>query len=896
MENQANGEKVVKVNIENQMKSAYIDYSMSVIVSRALPDVRDGLKPVHRRVLFGMLELGVLSNRSYKKSARIVGEVLGKYHPHGDSSVYEAMVRMAQEWSLRYPLVDGQGNFGSIDGDGAAAMRYTEARLRKIAEEMLADINKNTVDFQLNFDDSLEEPTVLPAKIPQLLINGASGIAVGMATNMPPHNLTEVVDGTIAYIDNNDITIPELMKFIKAPDFPTGGIIYGYEGVKEAFETGRGRILMRAETKIETDDHGRESIIVTAIPYQVNKADMIKKTADLVNDKKIEGISDIRDESDRTGMRIVYELKRDAITDVVLNKLFQYTQLQTSFSVNNICLVKGRPMLLNLKQLIGYFVEHRHEVVVRRTKFELAEAEKRAHILEGLLIALDNIDEVIALIRGSKTPEEARTGLIERFNLSEIQARAILDMRLQRLTGLERDKLKEEYQELMKMIDYYKSVLESEPLRMEIIKNELLEIKANYGDEPRTQIIYNANDFRIEDTIADEDVVITISHMGYIKRTPLTEYRRQNRGGRGAKGSDIRDEDFLEFIGVASAHNYMLFFTEKGKAFWLRVYEIPEGTKQSKGRAIQNLIQIDPDDRIKAFLNVKDLKDQDFIQNNFIILCTKKGVIKKTSLEAYSRPRQNGINAITIREDDQLLEARLTNGTNEVIMALRSGRAIRFNEKDVRPMGRNASGVRGVMLKDSEDEVIGMICMENNQFDILVVSENGYGKRSKLDDYRITKRGGKGVKTLNITDKTGKLISIDSVTDKDDLMIINRSGLIIRMAVSDLRVMGRATQGVRLISLRDNDQIAAVTKVEEDPADKELLESEISEFEENNGTATFEKSIDLETISEEEEIADELDDEEDIDEELIEEDEEEEEGEELFDDDEELLDDEDEIS
>ncbi len=896
MENQANGEKVVKVNIENQMKSAYIDYSMSVIVSRALPDVRDGLKPVHRRVLFGMLELGVLSNRSYKKSARIVGEVLGKYHPHGDSSVYEAMVRMAQEWSLRYPLVDGQGNFGSIDGDGAAAMRYTEARLRKIAEEMLADINKNTVDFQLNFDDSLEEPTVLPAKIPQLLINGASGIAVGMATNMPPHNLTEVVDGTVAYIDNNDITIPELMKFIKAPDFPTGGIIYGYEGVKEAFETGRGRILMRAETKIETDDHGRESIIVTAIPYQVNKADMIKKTADLVNDKKIEGISDIRDESDRTGMRIVYELKRDAITDVVLNKLFQYTQLQTSFSVNNICLVKGRPMLLNLKQLIGYFVEHRHEVVVRRTKFELAEAEKRAHILEGLLIALDNIDEVIALIRGSKTPEEARTGLIERFNLSEIQARAILDMRLQRLTGLERDKLKEEYQELMKMIDYYKSVLESEPLRMEIIKNELLEIKANYGDEPRTQIIYNANDFRIEDTIADEDVVITISHMGYIKRTPLTEYRRQNRGGRGAKGSDIRDEDFLEFIGVASAHNYMLFFTEKGKAFWLRVYENPEGTKQSKGRAIQNLIQIDPDDRIKAFLNVKDLKDQDFIQNNFIILCTKKGVIKKTSLEAYSRPRQNGINAITIREDDQLLEARLTNGTNEVIMALRSGRAIRFNEKDVRPMGRNASGVRGVMLKDSEDEVIGMICMENNQFDILVVSENGYGKRSKLDDYRITKRGGKGVKTLNITDKTGKLISIDSVTDKDDLMIINRSGLIIRMAVSDLRVMGRATQGVRLISLRDNDQIAAVTKVEEDPADKELLESEISEFEENNGTATFEKSIDLETISEEEEIADELDDEEDIDEELIEEDEEEEGVEELFDDDEELLDDEDEIS
>ncbi len=867
MENQANGEKVVKVNIENQMKSAYIDYSMSVIVSRALPDVRDGMKPVHRRVLFGMLELGVLSNRSYKKSARIVGEVLGKYHPHGDSSVYEAMVRLAQEWSLRYPLVDGQGNFGSIDGDGAAAMRYTEARLRKIAEEMLADINKNTVDFQLNFDDSLEEPTVLPARIPQLLINGASGIAVGMATNMPPHNLSEVVDGIVAYIDNHEITIPELMKYIKAPDFPTGGIIYGYEGVKEAFETGRGRILMRAETKIETDDAGRESIIVTAIPYQVNKADMIKKTADLVNDKKIEGISDIRDESDRTGMRIVYELKRDAITDVVLNKLFQYTQLQTSFSVNNICLVKGRPMLLNLKQLIFYFVEHRHEVVVRRTQFELSEAEKRAHILEGLLIALDHIDEVIALIRASKTPEEARIGLIEKFALSEIQAKAILDMRLQRLTGLERDKIKEEYQELMKMIDYYKSVLASEPMRMEIIKNELLEIKANYGDEPRTNIIYNASDFRIEDTIADEDVVITISHMGYIKRTPLTEYRRQNRGGRGAKGSDIRDEDFIEFVYIASAHDYMLFFTEKGKAYWLRVFEIPEGTKQSKGRAIQNLVPLDADNRVKAILNVKDLKNQDFIDNNYIILCTKKGVIKKTSLEAYSRPRQNGINAITIREGDQLLEARLTNGSNEVIMALKSGRAIRFNERDVRPMGRNASGVRGVMLNNEEDEVVGMICMENDSYDILVVSENGYGKRSKLDDYRITKRGGKGVKTINITEKTGNLISIDSVTDKDDLMIINRSGLLIRMAVADLRVMGRATQGVRLISLRDNDQIAAVTKVDEDPTENDELESTDIVQDSTSDLQADEPILSDEEIQDEEILDDE---EEEIDEEIIE--------------------------
>lgn len=732
MENQASGEKIVKVNIENQMKSAYIDYSMSVIVSRALPDVRDGLKPVHRRVLFGMLDLGVLSNRSYKKSARIVGEVLGKYHPHGDTSVYDAMVRMAQDWSLRYPLVDGQGNFGSIDGDSPAAMRYTEARLRKIAEEMLADINKDTVDFKLNFDDTLQEPTVLPAQIPNLLVNGASGIAVGMATNMPPHNISEVIDGTIAYIENNDITIPELMKFIKAPDFPTGGIIYGYEGVKDAYETGRGRIVMRAESKVETDDHGRESIIVTSIPYQVNKAEMIRKTADLINDKKIDGISDIRDESDRAGLRIVYELKRDAITNVVLNKLYQLTQLQTSFSVNNICLVKGRPMLLNLKQLIHYFVEHRHEVVVRRTQYDLSEAEKRAHILEGLLIALDHLDEVIALIRAARTPEEARNGLIESFNLSEIQARAILDMRLQRLTGLERDKIRDEYNELLKMIEHYRSILASEELRMEIIKNELLAVKENYGDEARTEIVYSASDFRIEDTIADENVVITISHMGYIKRTVLSEYRRQNRGGRGAKGSNTRDEDFLEYLFVASMHNYMLFFTEKGKAFWLRVFEIPEGTKTSKGRAVQNMINIEPDDKIRAFINLKSIKDEEYINNNFIILCTRKGIIKKTSLEAYSRPRQNGINAITIREDDQLLEARLTNGSNEVIMALQSGRAIRFNEKTVRPMGRNASGVKGITLGSEKDEVVGMICMENTEFDILVVSENGYGDRKSV--------------------------------------------------------------------------------------------------------------------------------------------------------------------
>lgn len=807
------GEKIVKVNIENQMKSAYIDYSMSVIVSRALPDVRDGFKPVHRRVLFGMMDLGVMSNRPYKKSARIVGEVLGKYHPHGDSSVYDAMVRMAQDWSLRYPMVDGQGNFGSIDGDSPAAMRYTEARLRKIAEEMLADINKNTVDFQLNFDDSLKEPTVLPAKIPNLLINGSSGIAVGMATNMPPHNLSQVIDGTVAYIDNNEITIPELMQYIKAPDFPTGGIIYGYEGVKDAFETGRGRIVMRGEHTIEVKPSGKEMIVFTSIPYQINKSEMIKKTADLINDKKIDGIADLRDESDRNGMRIVYELKRDAIPNVVLNKLFQYTSLQTSFSVNNIALVNGRPMMLNLKQLIKYFVDHRHDVITRRTQYELDEAEKRAHILEGLLIALDNLDEIIRLIRASKTPEEARFSLMGSFELSELQARAILDMRLQKLTGLERDKIKAEYEELIKQIEYYRSVLANIELRMQIIKDELLEIREKYDEKPRTRIVYSARDFKIEDMIADEDMVVTISHMGYIKRTPLSEYRRQSRGGTGARGSDIRGEDFLESMFVASMHKYMLFFTEKGKCFWMRVFEIPEGSKSSKGRAIQNLINLEPDDKVLAFINVKDLKDEEYINNNYILLCTRKGVIKKTSLEAYSRPRQNGINAISIREDDQLLQATLTDGNSQVVLAIRSGRAIRFEEQAVRPMGRNASGVRGITLANDQDEVVGMICIHSDEDNVLVVSENGYGKRSAIDDYRITNRGGKGVKTLNVTEKTGQVIAIKNVIDGDDLMIINKSGIMIRMAVADLRVMGRATQGVRLINLRNGDSIAAVTRV-----------------------------------------------------------------------------------
>lgn len=807
------GERILKVNIENQMKSAYIDYSMSVIVSRALPDVRDGLKPVHRRVLFGMLDLGVYHNRPYKKSARIVGEVLGKYHPHGDSSVYDTMVRMAQPWSLRYPLVDGQGNFGSIDGDSPAAMRYTEARLQKIAEEMLNDIDKDTVDFQLNFDDTLKEPSVLPARIPNLLVNGTSGIAVGMATNMAPHNLTEVTNGIIAYIDNKDITIEELMTHISGPDFPTGATIYGYEGVKEAYETGRGRILMRGETEIEEDQNGRVRIIANSIPYQVNKAEMIRKTADLVLDKKIEGISDIRDESDKKGLRIVYELKRDAVTNVVQNKLYQYTALQSSFNCNNIALVKGRPKMLNLKDIITHYVDHRHEVLIRKTRYELNEAEKKAHILEGLLIALDHLDEVIALIRASKTPEEAKNGLMEKFDLTEVQAKAILDMRLQKLTGLEREKVKSDYEELQKQITRFKEILADEQLRMGLLKDEMEEIRDKYGDEKKSKIVYSADDFRIEDTIPDEEVVITISHMGYIKRTPLTEYRLQKRGGRGARGSSTRDEDFVEYLFTATNHNYLLFFTETGKCFWLRVFEIPEGSKTSKGRAVQNLINIEQQDKVRAFINVKNLEDEDYIQNNFIIMGTKKGLIKKTRLEAYSRPRQNGINAIKINEGDELIEAIMTNGKSEVVMALKSGRAIRFPEEKVRSMGRMTAGVRGITLSGSKDEMIGMICLQNEETNILVVSENGYGKRSKLEDYRVTNRGGKGVKTINVTSKTGQLIAIKDVTDEDDLMIINRSGVAIRLAVSDLRVMGRATQGVRLINLKGNDAIAAVARV-----------------------------------------------------------------------------------
>ncbi len=824
------GEKILKVNIENQMKTAYIDYSMSVIVSRALPDVRDGFKPVHRRVLFGMSELGVFSNKPYKKSARIVGEVLGKYHPHGDSSVYDAMVRMAQDWSLRYPLVDGQGNFGSIDGDSPAAMRYTEARMKKIGEETMADIGKDTVDFQLNFDDSLKEPTVLPTRVPNLLVNGASGIAVGMATNMPPHNLSEVIDGCVAYVEDHDITVEGLMKHIKAPDFPTGCMIYGHEGVKQAYETGKGRVVMRAVANIE-EENGRDRIIVTAIPYMVNKAEMIKKTADIVNDKKLEGISDIRDESDRNGLRIVYELKRDAVPNVVLNKLYQMTALQSTFSVNNIALVKGRPQLLNLKDMIQHFIEFRHEVVVRRTQFELKEAEKKAHILEGLIKALDNIDEVIALIRASKTPEEARNGLMERFDLSEIQARAILDMRLQKLTGLERDKLHEEYEALMKLIDHLKEILANRDLRMSIIKEELTEVKDKYGDKSRSEIEYAASDFKIEDTIPDETVAITISHMGYIKRTSLAEYKVQSRGGVGSKGSSTRDADFLEHLFVATNHNYMLFFTQKGKVFWLRVFEIPEGAKNTKGRAIQNMINIEQDDKVMAYINVKNLTDAEYVKNNFIILATKKGVIKKTSLEAYSRPRVNGINAITIREDDELLMASMTNGHNKVLMALRSGKAIQFSEEKVRPMGRNAAGVKGITLQHEKDEVIGMVCVDSEEYDILVVSEKGYGKRSSLDDYRETNRGGKGVKTLNITEKTGDLIGILNVRDGDDLMIINKSGLTIRIPVKDLRVTGRVAQGVKLINLKKGkDEIAAITKIDiEANGDSAETEDVISE-------------------------------------------------------------------
>ncbi len=818
-------ENIIRINIEEEMKSAYIDYSMSVIVSRALPDVRDGLKPVHRRVLYGMYDMGVLSNRPYKKSARIVGDVLGKFHPHGDSSVYDALVRMAQEWSLRYPLIDGQGNFGSIDGDSPAAMRYTEVRLRKIAEEALADIDKDTVDFQLNFDDTLKEPTVLPTRVPLLMVNGAAGIAVGMATNIPPHNLSEVIDALVAQIENPEITIEELMEHIKGPDFPTGGTIYGYQGIKDAFETGRGRIVVRAKTEIETKPSGREQIIVREIPYMVNKAELIKKIGDLVNEKKIEGVVYVNDESDRDGMRIVITLKKDASANVVLNKLYKYTQLQSSFNVNSIALVKGRPRLLNLQQLLHYFIEHRHDVVVRRTQYELSQAEKRAHILEGLLIALDHLDEVIKLIRASKTVEQAREGLMSTFDLSEVQARAILDMRLQKLTGLEREKLHEEYNELMKQIKYMKEVLASVDLQMEIVKKELLEVKEKYGDERRTDIVPDEGEFNPEDFYTDEEVVITISHLGYIKRTALTEFRRQSRGGIGSRGSITREEDFIEHLYVATMHNTMLFFTEKGRCYWLKVWQIPEGTRTAKGRAIQNMVFLEPGDSVKAYINVKSLKDEEYINSHYIMLATKKGVIKKTSLEAFSRPRQKGINAVTIREGDQLLTASLTNGHQQILLAVRSGRALRFPEEKVRAMGRTAAGVRGITLRGDKDEVVDMVCVESEEQTILVVSEKGYGKRSSVEDYRITNRGGKGVKTINITEKTGALIAMKGVTDAGDLMIINRSGVIIRMPVSDIRVMGRATQGVRLINIREGDSIAAVTYVETQEAEDENTEN-----------------------------------------------------------------------
>jgi len=821
----ADSEKIIRINIEEQMKSAYIDYSMSVIVSRALPDVRDGLKPVHRRVLFGMNELGTLSNKPYKKSARIVGEVLGKFHPHGDSSVYFTMVRMAQDWSLRYPLVDGQGNFGSIDGDSPAAMRYTEARLSRIAEETLADLEKNTVDFQPNFDESLQEPTVLPTKLPILLVNGTSGIAVGMATNMPPHNLSDTIDAIVAYVDNHQITIDELIKIIKAPDFPTGGIIYGYSGVKEAYETGKGRIVIRGKAHIENEG-GREKIIVTEIPYMVNRAEMIQKTADLINEKKLEGISNINDESDREGMRIVYDLKKDAMSNVVLNNLYNQTPLQTSFNVNNIALVNGRPRILNLKELVVYFVNHRHDVVTRRTRYELEQAEKRAHILEGLIIASDNIDEVIAIIRSSKTPDEARERLMERFQLTDIQARAIVEMRLRQLTGLEQDKLHSEYEALMKQIEYYKEVLTHESLRMKIIKDELFELKARFGDKRRTDIEHNAEDFNPEDFYADEEMVITISHLGYIKRTPLSDFKTQGRGGVGSKGGATREEDFIEHMFVASMHFTLLLFTKMGKCYWLKVYQIPEGSRTSKGRAIQNILNISQEDKVLAYIKVKTLEDQDFINNNYIILATRKGLIKKTTLEAYSRPRLNGVNAITIKEDDELLEARRTSGSHEIMMAVKSGKAIRFNESIVRPIGRTASGVKGVTLGNEVDEVIGMICVNDPDDDVLVLSENGYGKRSSLEDYPITNRGGKGVKTINITEKTGRLIAIKNVSDDNDLMIITQNGLTIRVAVKTIRVMGRAAQGVKIINLKDNDQIASVAKVRS-------YESEESEKENN---------------------------------------------------------------
>ncbi len=821
-------ENIIPINIEDEMRGAYIDYSMSVIISRALPDVRDGLKPVHRRILFGMDELGVNYNRPYKKCARIVGDVLGKYHPHGDTAVYDTMVRMAQEWSLRYPLVDGQGNFGSIDGDSPAAMRYTEARLRRISEEMLSDIKKNTVDFQANYDDSAQEPTVLPAKIPSLLANGASGIAVGMATNMPPHNLNELVNGIVAYIENNEITIPELMEHITAPDFPTGGIIYGYQGVKSAFETGRGRVVMRAKAEIETTKKGRERIVVTEIPYMVNKANMIEKTANLVNDKKIEGISDIRDESDRKGLRIVYELRKDSIPNVVLNNLFKYTQLQSSFGVNNVALVKGRPQTLNLKQLISHFVDHRHQVVVRRTEHDLKEAEKRAHILEGYLIALDNLDEVIALIRNSRDPETAKNELMAQFKLSEIQAKAILDMRLQRLTGLERDKIQQEYDEVVQLIKELNEILGSEDIRMGIIKDELKEIQQRYGDERRTEIVHSADDFTDEDMIPNEEMVITISHQGYIKRTPLTEYRTQGRGGVGAKGAGSKNDDFTEHLFTAFTHNYLLIFTEFGKVYWKKVWAIPEGSKVAKGRAIQNLINIESGDQVRAVINVQNLDDDDYINNHYLIMCTQQGTIKKTALEAYSRPRSNGINAITIKDGDKLLEVKLTNGDNHIVIAKRSGRAIHFHEQDVRPMGRTAAGVRGVTLEGKDDRVIGMVCVSREESDLMVVSEKGYGKRSSIDDYRITKRGGKGVKTINVTAKTGTLVSIKEVIDSDDLMIINKSGITIRMEVQGVRVMGRATQGVKLIRLNEGDEISSVEKIEmfEDETGTEIDKNE----------------------------------------------------------------------
>jgi DNA gyrase subunit A len=853
------GEKLIPINIEDEMKSAYIDYSMSVIVSRALPDVRDGMKPVHRRVLFGMYELGVMSNRAYKKSARIVGEVLGKYHPHGDSSVYDTMVRMAQPWSLRYMMVDGQGNYGSVDGDPPAAMRYTEARLQKISEEMLSDIDKETVDFQFNFDDTLQEPKVLPTRIPNLLVNGAAGIAVGMATNMAPHNLTEVLDGTIAYIDDNDITIDELITHVKAPDFPTGGTIYGYSGVKEAFETGRGRIVIRAKSSFEVINN-RDCIIVTEIPYQVNKADMIMKTADLIKEGKLEGISEIRDESDRKGMRIVYVLKMDAVPNIVLNLLYKHTSLQSSFSVNNIALVNGRPEQLNLKDLIKHFVEHRHDVVVRRTKYELRKAEERAHILEGYMKVIgtqDDLDRAIRIIRESATPDEARVGLMEAFDLSEIQARAILELRLRTLTGLEIDKIRAEYEELMKTIDYLKQVLESKELRMEIIKNELIEIKEKYGDERRSHIDYAGGDMNIEDLIPDEEMVLTISHMGYIKRTSLSEYRKQSRGGVGNRGATTRDEDFLEYMFIATNHQYMLFFTEKGKCFWMRVFEIPEGSKTSKGRAIQNLINIDPDDKVRAYIMTHNLMDEEYINNNFVVMVTKKGIVKKTSLEAYSRPRVNGINAITVREGDQLLEAKLTNGESEIMIASLSGKAIRFEDAKVRPMGRTASGVRGINLGSEDNEVIGMIVITDKENEtVLVVSEKGYGKRTSIEDYRITNRGGKGVTTLNITEKTGRLIAIQSVTDDDDLMIINKSGVTIRTGVKEMRVMGRATQGVRLINLKKNDEIAAVTKVAMEDEEEIEIEEGLEGVNENlNGQEMDSNSTEntnLDTSSDEE--------------------------------------------